>query len=110
MWKRPRNREFSSEAERCHVRFALSEGDLLTLLNVWRAYDMNGRDVQWCNENFIDHRPLQRAAKIRNQLRKALKQMKLPLVSAEDDPDCIRKAIVTYVNLSCHQSNTTSIS
>lgn len=73
----------------------MAEGDLLSLLNVWRAFDANGRDPQWCNENFIELRPLQRAAKIRKHLRRALKRLRLPLVSADDDPDCIRRAIVS---------------
>lgn len=30
------------------AKFAAAEGDLVTMLNVWRAWHEKGRDHRWC--------------------------------------------------------------
>jgi hypothetical protein len=42
-------------------RFAVAEGDLLTYLNVWRAWEDSGRSRQWASSNYVAHRSLLRA-------------------------------------------------
>lgn len=49
-------------------RFAVGEGDLVTYLNVWKAWQDSGRDRKWAARNFVNHRTMLRAADIRSQL------------------------------------------
>ncbi len=49
-------------------RFAVGEGDLVTYLNVWKAWQESGRDRRWAARNCLNHRTLLRAADIRSQL------------------------------------------
>lgn len=49
-------------------RFAAAEGDLVTYLNIWRAWCEAGRDRRWSHRHCLNHRNLLRAADIREQL------------------------------------------
>lgn len=64
--------------------FAVAEGDLISYLNVWRAWNDEGRRQRWCSENGIDRRAMLRAADVRTQLLSRLKRMKLSTKSAMD--------------------------
>lgn len=50
-------------------RFAVAEGDLISYLNVWRAWEESGRSKKWAVAHRVMHRNLLRAADIRNQAR-----------------------------------------
>lgn len=49
-------------------RFAAAEGDLITYLNVWKAWCDAGRERRWAHRYCVNHRNLLRAADIRTQL------------------------------------------
>jgi hypothetical protein len=49
-------------------RFSAVEGDLVTYLNVWKAWNDSGRDRRWAHRYCLNHRNLLRAADIRTQL------------------------------------------
>ena len=49
-------------------RFAVGEGDLVTGLNAWHAWQESGRSGKWAHNHFLNHRTLLRAADIRAQL------------------------------------------
>ncbi|KAI7836590.1 hypothetical protein COHA_009551 [Chlorella ohadii] len=51
------------------LRFAVAEGDLISYLNVWKAWEESGRSKKWAIANYVMHRSLLRAADIRNQAR-----------------------------------------
>lgn len=52
----------------CWHRFATAEGDLVTYLNVWKAWEDSGRSRKWAERNLLSQRVLLRAADIRGQL------------------------------------------
>lgn len=52
----------------CTCRFAVAEGDLVTYLNVWKAWEAAGRSGRWAHRHLINHRTMLRAADIRRQL------------------------------------------
>ncbi len=54
-------------------RFTSAEGDLVTFLNVWRAWHEADRSKRWCGAHFLNYRNLLRAADIRRQLEFALR-------------------------------------
>ena len=51
-------------ADESKIQFAHLDGDHLTLLNVYHAFKQNKDSPQWCYENFINFRSVQRYAKI----------------------------------------------
>jgi len=56
-------------------KFAVEEGDHLTLLNVYRAFITKGRkDSKWCRENFLNYKSMTRAVSIRAQLKRYIER------------------------------------
>ncbi len=56
-------------------KFAVEEGDHLTLLNVYQAFVTKGRkDAKWCRVNHLNHKSMQRAVSIRTQLKRYLER------------------------------------
>jgi ATP-dependent RNA helicase DDX35 len=61
--------------ESARRKFAVEEGDHLTLLNVYDAFVGKGRkDARWCQQHYINHKSLVSAVSIRNQLRRYLER------------------------------------
>ncbi|KAK9828606.1 hypothetical protein WJX72_001006 [[Myrmecia] bisecta] len=75
------------------MRFAVGEGDLISYLNVWKAWEDSGRSRKWSHTNFINHRTMLRAADIRNQLCSHLRRVSLPLASCDGDVTTVQKAL-----------------
>jgi ATP-dependent RNA helicase DDX35 len=90
-------------ADAARRKFAVAEGDHLTLLNVYNSFVANQRNAAWCNDMFLNRRALARAVEIRAQLRRYCRQFAIPLVSCADGdsaaaasaPVKIRKAVVS---------------
>ncbi|OJD35525.1 atp dependent rna [Diplodia corticola] len=62
--------------ESARRRFAVEEGDHLTLLNVYHAFVTKGRkDAKWCRDNYLNFKSMARALSIRNQLRRYLERL-----------------------------------
>lgn len=56
-------------------KFAVEEGDHLTLLNVYEAFVTKGKkDGSWCRTNMLNFKSLTRAISVRNQLRRAVER------------------------------------
>ncbi|XP_023319650.1 putative ATP-dependent RNA helicase DHX33 isoform X2 [Eurytemora carolleeae] len=64
----PGPRDKREEADMVHKKFATSEGDLITLLNVWRAYRNGPKTPGWCRSQFLIPRHLTFAQDVRKQL------------------------------------------
>lgn len=60
----------------------MAEGDLVSFLNVWKAWDESGRNRRWAARNAVSQRAMLRAADIRGQLEAHLRRLGLPLHSA----------------------------
>lgn len=86
---RPKDKQ--TVADQRKQRFHSVHGDHLTLLNVYRAWELNGRSVAWCKENFIHDRSLRRAYDVRRQLVTIMRKFKVPILSAGMDTSNIRK-------------------
>ena len=74
--------------------FTCEEGDHLTLLNVYTAFERARFDERWCHRNFVSYKNLMRAREIVKQLRSQLKRFSIPLVRNDGNPDSILKCIV----------------
>ncbi|XP_062466073.1 probable ATP-dependent RNA helicase DHX35 isoform X3 [Pezoporus occidentalis] len=84
-----------SQAARRHRKFAVEEGDHLTMLNVYEAFVKHSKSSQWCQEHFLNYKGLVRASVVREQLKKLLVRFKVPKKSSEGDPDPVLRCIVS---------------
>lgn len=56
-------------------KFAVEEGDHLTLLNVYQAFVTKGRkDSKWCRDNYLNFKSMTQAMSIRAQLKRYLER------------------------------------
>ena len=63
------------EAEGMRRKFAVDEGDHITLLNVYHAFTTKGRQQsKWCKENQLNFKFLSQAARIRAQIKRFLER------------------------------------
>jgi ATP-dependent RNA helicase DDX35 len=86
----------AARADAARGSWAQGEGDLVTYLNVFRAYKSNGENPQWCNRNYLKHKVLARVKDIRKQLCFHLQRMRVPVVAADRDDRtavAVRKAV-----------------
>ncbi|KAK9901246.1 hypothetical protein WJX75_002237 [Coccomyxa subellipsoidea] len=79
--------------EEAKAKFAVGEGDLVTYLNVWKAWQDSGRDRKWAARNFVNHRTMLRAADIRSQLCHHLRRLGITLESCDAEVSLLRKAL-----------------
>ncbi|GME62145.1 putative ATP dependent RNA [Neofusicoccum parvum] len=93
--------------ESARRKFAVEEGDHLTLLNVYHAFVTKGKkDAKWCRDNYLNFKSMARAVSIRNQLRKYLERLGLNVeeslssssvlrVGGPDKAEQIRRCLTT---------------
>ncbi|KAH0565835.1 hypothetical protein GP486_000757 [Trichoglossum hirsutum] len=63
------------QTETARRKFAVEEGDHLTLLNVYQAFVTKGRkDPKWCRDNYLNFKSMARAVSIRAQLKRSLER------------------------------------
>ena len=75
--------------ESARRKFAVEEGDHITLLNVYQAFVTKGRkEAKWCQQHYLNFKSMSRAVSIRNQLRRYLERFGIDvaesLISSED--------------------------
>lgn len=63
------NKEKKEMVKNIHSKFnSKIGGDHLTLLEIWNQFESSGFSPQWCHDNFLQYKTLQKARNIRNQL------------------------------------------
>lgn len=80
-------------ADTARQNFFDPTGDHLTLLKVYKEWENTNYSIQWCFENFIQHRSMKRARDVRDQLLNLMERVEIQIVSSEHDTVAIRKAI-----------------
>ncbi|TPX54981.1 hypothetical protein SeMB42_g00059 [Synchytrium endobioticum] len=80
----PENRRAADEAK---AHFVHVDGDHLTLLNVWNAYQEAGGDAKWCWNMYLNQRALKSADNVREQLKRVMDRQKVELVSPDAGAD-----------------------
>jgi len=97
----PANRR--EEAKVIHQAFHASEGDLTTMLNVYKAFNRIPKQTQknWCHEHYVNGRHLANVADIRKQLREIFTSLNLPLASSGGDMRPIRQAFARGMFMNC---------
>ncbi|OEH78354.1 pre-mRNA splicing factor [Cyclospora cayetanensis] len=99
-----RPKEKAIHADNARKTFAKPGGDPLTLLNrpcalaelvLHARFYAAGFSVAWCYENFVQHRSMQRARDVREQLQGLLERVELEEKSCDGADEPIRKAITS---------------
>ncbi|KAM6969733.1 ATP-dependent RNA helicase DHX33 [Aplochiton taeniatus] len=98
-------------------KFSSSEGDHVTLLNIYRAFKKVGGNKEWCRENFVNSRNMSLVGEVRGQLREICLKLSLKLESCGADTGSVRRCLAhglfvtaaelqldgTYLALDTHQ-------
>ena len=87
---RPKDKQ--NEADSKRAKFLCSEGDHLTLLNVFEMFKRN-HSSQWCQDNFIHYRALKRAEDVKKQIITIMERYNLPIKSCQKNLNKVRKSI-----------------
>jgi len=97
----PANRR--EEAKVVHQKFYAAEGDLTTMLNVYKAYNRISKPEQknWCHEHFLNARHLSNVQDIRKQLREIFTSLSLNLASSGGDMRPIRQSFARGMFMNC---------
>ncbi|XP_061819111.1 ATP-dependent RNA helicase DHX33 [Nerophis lumbriciformis] len=74
-------------------KFMSSEGDHMTLLNIYRAFQKVNGNKEWCRENFVNSRNMSLVKEVRAQLREICLKLNLKLESCGADTGKIRQCI-----------------
>ena len=90
-----RPRERAVLADNAHAAFRRAAGDHLMLLEIWNQWRDTGFSVQWCYENYLQHRALRRAQDVRDQVQALMERVEVPLLSAAADPAAVAKAVAS---------------
>jgi len=97
-----RPRDKMKEADECKAKFAHTDGDHVTLLNVFQEFIKESdekRSRDWCYLNFLNFRALKAAENVRSQLLRICQRMGIKIIglppSSHDYYINIRKAIAS---------------
>ncbi|XP_010895327.2 ATP-dependent RNA helicase DHX33 [Esox lucius] len=114
LYNPPARREECLAARR---KFTTSEGDHLTLLNIYRAFKKVNANKEWCRENFVNSRNMSMVGEVRAQLREICLKLGVKLESCGADTGRVRRCLAhglfvnaaelqpdgTYTALDAHQ-------
>lgn len=76
-------------ADTAHQNLVKPGGDHLTLLNIWNQWVETDFSVQWCYENFIQVKTLERVRNIRDQLVNLMDRVEVRMVSNPNPNDIV---------------------
>lgn len=88
---RPKDKVIHADTAR--QNFFVAGGDHLTLYNVFKQWADTSFSVQWCFENYIQHRSMKRARDVREQLESLMERVEIIPSSNPLDTTAIRRAI-----------------
>lgn len=88
-----RPKEKQKLADEKKARFNNVNGDHLTLLGIYKSWELNGYSRSWCQENFVQERSMRRVQEVRKQLMSIMKNYKHPILSCGNDYTRIRKTL-----------------
>ena len=89
-----RPKEKAVHADTAKANFARGGGgDHLLLLRCFRQWRDADYSAQWCFENFVQHRSMNRARDVYEQLQGLCERVELEMTSSPEDADAIAKSI-----------------
>lgn len=99
------------QAALARTKFVSSDGDHVTLLNVFQGYTSTEQKKVWCQENFLHHRNLEYGMDVRKQLASLVERANLEKASCGTNTASLRKALLEglYENLAVLQRDQTYV-
>lgn len=105
------------EVQAARKKFTSSEGDHVTLLNIYRAFKKVSGNKDWCRENFVNSRNMSLVKEVQTQLKEICLKLNLKLESCGGNTGNVRRCIAhgmfvnaaelqpdgTYLALDTHQ-------
>lgn len=105
------------EVQAARKKFTSSEGDHMTLLNIYRAFKKVSGNKDWCRENFVNSRNMSLVKEVQSQLKEICLKLNLKLESCGANTGNIRRCLAhgmfvnaaelqpdgTYLALDTHQ-------
>ncbi|KAK7510955.1 putative ATP dependent RNA helicase [Phyllosticta citriasiana] len=77
--------------ETARRKFAVEEGDHLTLLNAYQAFVTKGKkEAKWCRDNYLNYKSMTRAVSVRNQLRRYLERFGIDVAESLSSDGVLR--------------------
>ncbi|AWP00442.1 putative ATP-dependent RNA helicase DHX33 [Scophthalmus maximus] len=74
-------------------KFSSSEGDHMTLLNIYRAFKKVSGNKEWCRENFVNSRNMSLVKDVQAQLKEICLKMNLKLESCGAETGNVRRCL-----------------
>lgn len=74
-------------------KFMSSEGDHMTLLNIYRAFKKVSGNKEWCRENFVNSRNMGLVKEVQAQLKEICLKLNLKLESCGADTASVRRCL-----------------
>lgn len=90
-----------AHADKARQNFFDKAGDHLTLLNVWNSWVESEYSMQWCYENFIQLRSMNRARDTREQLLKLMERVEVPLISSQESSNVLKSFTCGFFYNTC---------
>ncbi|CAD7930179.1 unnamed protein product [Amoebophrya sp. A25] len=100
-----RPKEKALHADNAKKNFHRAGGDHFMMLNIYKQWEDTGFSQQWCVENYLQYRPLNRARDIRDQLLDLLKKVDIEVSSNPGNEEGIRKSILAGYFFHCARLN-----
>ncbi|TPX36562.1 hypothetical protein SmJEL517_g01215 [Synchytrium microbalum] len=90
-----RPKDKAVHADKAKKNFYRTGGDHLMLLAIWNAWVETNYSIQWCYENYLQHKTLKRVRDVRDQLVGLMERTEVPIISNPNPADSIplRKAM-----------------
>ncbi|KAJ3214327.1 ATPdependent RNA helicase [Clydaea vesicula] len=86
---------YRKEAEKEKIKYSVEEGDHITLLNVFNSFIQSKQSQRYCQQNYLNHKSLNRAYQIRQKLKIFLVNLGIKIKSCKGDTEVIRKCILS---------------
>ncbi|XP_047463777.1 ATP-dependent RNA helicase DHX33 [Mugil cephalus] len=90
LYNPPARRE---EVQSARKKFTSSEGDHVTLLNIYRAFKKVSGNKEWCRENFVNSRNMGLVKEVQAQLKEICLKLNLKLESCGADMGKVRRCL-----------------
>ena len=81
------------EAEKMKRKFSVEEGDLITLVNVYKAFVEADQNKRFCDQNYLNFKGLSRAVELTERLASYLRRFDIPLLSCHNNTDALVRCI-----------------
>ncbi|XP_065065163.1 ATP-dependent RNA helicase DHX33-like [Rhopilema esculentum] len=89
------------EVNRVRQKFLSSEGDHVSLLNIFKAHKHVKGNPDWCMEHFINTRAMKTVHNIRSQLRELCQRLDIQLTSCGKDFTKLRRSLAAGLFTCC---------